>query len=404
MSTAEPRVLLFSPLQGLDPPSGDISYTEALLAHPPPGVTYTTYQRAMEDGSVVVRGRRPGHGRSETVDQVLFGARAIEFGLRKTGVMFREPTWYISIRPGVFDLLHQHLFAIRQIGLKIPVVSSAGYPLDVLYRARERWSRPRLRIARSLEALYCRLADIHNPWLRPTTDGIMTVYSEHFRSELVRAGISPTQIRLASTALPDMGLEPRTDHALTLGFVGRDFVSKGGDLALAAFRILRSDHPSLRMLLVTSHESARRHQLAGDGIEVILDPSRTELTSGFLPRIAALLAPTRADCGAPYALLEALQLGIPIITTDLPWLDDRLIPPAVTRAGLTSASIASTAEALLEPTRLAEARSAARELWEQEFSMPGLHRRLIDSYNAALDHAEAAADDSKGSPSAVSRR
>jgi hypothetical protein len=56
--------------------------------------------------------------------------------LRRVGVMYREPTWFVTIEPGAFDLVHQHLFSVRQIGDRLPVVSTGGYPLEVLYGAR----------------------------------------------------------------------------------------------------------------------------------------------------------------------------------------------------------------------------------------------------------------------------
>ena len=83
------RVLLMSPVSGHDIPGGDVSYTEALLARPPAGVTYTTYVDALREGTLVERGRRPKHGAMAGTDVVIFGARAIELGLRRTGFVYR---------------------------------------------------------------------------------------------------------------------------------------------------------------------------------------------------------------------------------------------------------------------------------------------------------------------------
>ena len=50
------RVLLLSPLPGLDPPSGDVVYTQELLAHPPAGVDYETYAQALAAGRLIELG------------------------------------------------------------------------------------------------------------------------------------------------------------------------------------------------------------------------------------------------------------------------------------------------------------------------------------------------------------
>ena len=182
-------VLLFSPVRGRDPASGDVAYTEALLGEPPPGVRYTTYAQALEDGLLEIRGRRPRPGtRRATIDLALFGVRGVELTLRRAGVMYREPTWFVSLRPGAFDLVHQHLFAVRQVGPRLPVVSSAGYPLPELYAARDRWSPARLRLATALEWRFDQLMDVHNPWLRGTAGNVMTAYTERFRQYLVARG------------------------------------------------------------------------------------------------------------------------------------------------------------------------------------------------------------------------
>ena len=42
-----------SPLQHLDPFNGDVVYTETLLAGPPEGVTYVTYDDALHSGEII---------------------------------------------------------------------------------------------------------------------------------------------------------------------------------------------------------------------------------------------------------------------------------------------------------------------------------------------------------------
>ncbi len=376
-------VLLFSPLAGLDPPSGDVSYTEALLEEPPPGIRYTTYRDAIDAGTVRVRGRRPRHGSLRSADVAVLGIRTGEQILRRAGAMFREPTWFVTVDPDAFDLVHQHLFPIRQVGPSLPVVSSAGYPLTVLYGAREQWSSPRLRVALALQSAFDRSFQVHDPWLRPGPHGVMTVYSGHFQDWLLRRGVAAERVLVAGTALPDMAMAPKRSDGRTITFVAGVFARKGGDIALAAFRRLHDSDSSLRLILVTSRQAAESNSVTGPGVELVVDAPRRRVLDDVLPRADVLLLPTRSDCGAPYGVLEALQSGAAVVTSTDPWLDGRLVPPAVVRVAPSTDAVAAAVQALLVPAALRQAQAAARQLWASQFSMEPLHRDLLAAYGRA---------------------
>jgi glycosyltransferase involved in cell wall biosynthesis len=376
------RILLFSPLAHLDPPSGDISYTEALLAEPPPGVEYVTYADAIDQGLVTVRGRRPANGPFGLTDLLLLGVRAGERALRRRGMMFREPWWFVSIKPGAFDLVHQHLFAVRQIGTHIPVVSTAGYPLSVRYRDAEHWSQWRVRQAVVLEKTLSRLLRLHNPWLIGRPGNVLSGYSLKFWAFLVGHGAAPTSTRVIGTGLQDLHLPPKQASGTTLAFIGRDFDRKGGTEVLRAFRILKGRHPALRLIVVTTIENIAAHSIVGDGITVLADLPREELLHDYLPHIDVLVSPTTSDCGAPYAILEALQSGACVVLSKNAWLDDRLVEPAVRRAGDGVSALVAELEDLLQRRNLERAQVAARPLWYQSFSMTALHGDLLAAYAA----------------------
>ena len=122
------RVLLFGAIRGQDPLSGDVAYVETLLQDPPPGVVYTTYRDALEQGLVRIRGRRRSRVAHSLTEDALFGLSVAEHVARTRGLMFREVVHHVEIQPGAFDLIHQHLIPVHQVGQPIPVVSSAGYP------------------------------------------------------------------------------------------------------------------------------------------------------------------------------------------------------------------------------------------------------------------------------------
>jgi glycosyltransferase involved in cell wall biosynthesis len=379
----ELHVLLMAPLEGRDAPSGDITYTDVLLREPPPGVRYTTYADALEAGTMTIRGRRPGHGSLSAVDAGLLLLRGLEKAARGR-FMFREPYWYVSIRPGEFDLLHQHLFTVRQVGPRVPAVSSAGFPLSVLYQAREGWSRWRTARAESLERSYARLVRAHTPGLWAPPDDVLTVYTEYYRQQLLASGPQDKQIVLVSRqALPELTAPAHQSAGKVLGFIGRDFHRKGGDIAIEAFRVLRSADPDLTLIIVT-RAGVVDERLLPDGVTLVTEVPRSTVIHELLPRIDVLLLPTSADCGAPYGVIEALQMRIPIVTSQLSWLDERLEPPAVYRVARTAPAVAATVESLLEPQALAQARSAAHDLWRRSFSMDVLHSDLERAYSAAL--------------------
>ena len=374
------RILLFSPLAHLDPPSGDISYTEALLAEPPPGVEYVTYADAIDQGLITVRGRRPANGTLGLTDLTLLGVRAGERALRRRGMMFREPWWFVSIRPGAFDLVHQHLFAVRQIGTHIPVVSTAGYPLSVRYRDAEHWSQCRVRRAVVLEKTLSRLLRLHNPWLIGRPGNVLSGYSLKFWAFLVGHGATPASTRVIGTGLQDLHLPPKQSTGMTLAFIGRDFDRKGGTEVLRAFRILKGRHPALQLIVVTTIENIVAHSIVGDGITVLADLPREELLHEYLPHIDVLVSPTSSDCGAPYAILEALQSGACVVLSRNAWLDDRLVEPAVRRAGEGLSALVAELEDLLQARNLERAQAAAEPLWQKAFSMTALHGDLLAAY------------------------
>ena len=376
------RILLFSPLAHLDPPSGDISYTEALLAEPPPGVEYVTYADAIDQGLITVRGRRPAHGTFGLTDLTVLGVRAGERALRRRGMMFREPWWFVSIKPGAFDLVHQHLFAVRQIGTHIPVVSTAGYPLSVRYRDAEHWSQWRVSQAVVLEKTLSRLLRLHNPWLIGRPGNVLSGYSLKFWAFLVGHGAAPASTRVIGTGLQDLHLPPKQTNGTTLAFIGRDFDRKGGIEVLCAFRILKGRHPSLQLIVVTTIENIAAHSIVGDDITVLADLPREELLHDYLPHIDVLVSPTSSDCGAPYAILEALQSGACVVLSKNAWLDDRLVEPAIRRAGDGVGALVAELEDLLQAPNLERAQAAARPLWLKAFSMTALHVDLLAAYVA----------------------
>jgi len=204
-----------SPVAGHDVPGGDVAYTEALLARPPTGVIYTTYVDALADGSLVERGRKPRHGSISGTDVAVLGARAVELGLRASGLMFREPYRYLTVDPDAFDLVHAHLFAIRPIASDIPLVTSSGFPLSVLYEDRFHWTHGRVVVAAAADRMMSRAVGAELPWLPPRRASRTMVQSDHYRDQLIAGGARPDRVAVrhsgstAQAALPATAGRPR---------------------------------------------------------------------------------------------------------------------------------------------------------------------------------------------------
>ena len=232
-----------------------------------------------------------------------------------------EETWFVSADPTAFDLIHSHLFPLRQVGRHLPMLSSAGYPLSELYRSRNGWSRRRASRADRLEVAAARALRSHRPGYWAPNADLLTVYTDHYR-RWVRAehGVPQERVAVLGQGLPAEPSDAVLDEEPLLGFIGRDFASKGGIAAVEAFSRLRVRLPNTRLIVVTA-ENLVPHQIRGEpGVEVRTGATREDVLRLFR-RLSLLLAPTRADCGVPFTVIGDMRAGVPVILSDSPWLD-----------------------------------------------------------------------------------
>ena len=391
--TSPLRVLLITPVRGRDGRGGDVAYTEMLVAHPPPGVTYVTYDEALADGTLRHRGRRGevlaswrSRGlRVAVIDLLLLVLGVVERSVRRQGWAFFEPTWFVSIEPDHYDLVHVHLFTVRQVGRRVPVVSSAGAPLPGLYAVRDGWGAGRLAWATWVERAWGRLTGATIPWLRAGDGDVPTVYTRHFAAQF--RGPGADRIRVVGTAVapserPDGAREG--PGSPTIGFIGRAFDRKGGPVAVQAHLAARRRWPAARLVVATTARQIEGLPSAwreDPSIELVAAPSPSTVREEILPGLDVLVLPTAWDCGATMAVQEALECGVPVVTSTCEWLDERLVPPAVLRvAPDPEAIVAATAAVLADPG----APAAARRLWAECFSPEVLHAELLGAYRARL--------------------
>jgi glycosyltransferase involved in cell wall biosynthesis len=382
------RVLLLSPLQGLDPPNGDVTYTSQLLVNPPRGVEYTTYAQALADGHLRERFRRSSHASSAAA---WFSARTLREGavnrLRRRGILFREPFRYFYVRPGAFDLVHCHVFSIRVDGADTPVLMSNAAPIEWLYRDGLGWSARRVDWARRADRALAAATGIDHIAYRLERTARLVCFTNRLRDWYVSRGVvrqDRVDVVPCSVSVPASIRRTRTGRPARVAFIG-DFDVKGGEVALAAFEIVRSERPDARLLVIGSPPRLDPSAAAARGIEWLGRVPRSQLLDELLPSIDVLAYPSRFD-GLPLTLLEAMACGVPVAGSDYQAIPEIL---GDGQAGLVSpvgdeGRLAQIILRLLEPATNAKYAAAAHHRALSCYSTEVVRPKLLASYEAAL--------------------
>src|SRR5205823_574364 len=124
------------------------------------------------------------------------------------------------------------------------LVISCGSPQINLYRDARHQGPARVAFQEAAEKLSSRVMGVNAYSYHVPQARRMLVYTEYFREYLVKRGVLPRErIDILPICLP---ATPPRDHARTprrVGFVAQDFVAKGGDTLVAAWRIVRGQRP-----------------------------------------------------------------------------------------------------------------------------------------------------------------
>ncbi len=111
---------------------------------------------------------------------------------------------------------------------------------------------------------------------------------------------------------------------------------------------------------------------------------RREVLDVHLARIDVLALPSPCDSGVPYAVLEGLQRGIPVVASELAWLDEHLRGPGARRVAYGADPLCAALVDLFDPDAYARASRAALDLWSSRYSMEVVSGRIGAVYRAAL--------------------
>lgn len=382
------RVLLLSPVPRLDPPCGDVTYTEELLANPPPGVEYETYDAALESGRLVELRRRSSPRRpvwtpSGVMDLSGRVAALGEAWMRRRHVLFREPFRWFRVQPGAYDLVHCHVFSCRLVGSGPPVVISNAIPIEALYRDALGWPDWRVRFSAAGDhALASTLRVAHSTY-RPRADRVIA-FTDYLANWWIQRGLlTPERVDVIPPAVavsPQQAPRRASRPPRVIGFVAKDFFAKGGSDVVAAFAALRQELPDAELVIVGS---ADRPTSLPAGARWLGPVPRNRLLGEILPRMDVLAYPTRFD-GLPLTVVEALALGIPVITSDYAGMPQAvngagMVVTAGDRAGLAAAMVQALDSKIND--RLSQ---AAERAYRENYRPAVVGARLRATYDLAM--------------------
>jgi glycosyltransferase involved in cell wall biosynthesis len=311
------RVLLVSPVRSLDPPNGDVTYTEQLLAHPPPDVTYTPYDEALAQRTLQeLYRRRTGAGAPHSGGGLAaFAREAATNRARASGLLFREPFRFFRLEEGAFDLVHVHVFSTRFEGSGVRVVVSNSIDIDAVYR--DGFGLPAARVARMRRAdawLADRRGVMHSSYGHRGAAAVVC-FSEHLRDRYLARDDQAAGPYLVVPPGVAVGAEqPAASAHFHVGFIG-DWDAKGGDTVLAAHRLLRTQGHDVRLTVVGSDARLAAEESERLGVAWLPRLPRRRLIEEVIPSFSVFAYPSRFD-GLPFTLLEVMAAGVPVVVSD----------------------------------------------------------------------------------------
>ena len=380
------RVLLLSPVRGLDVQNGDVSYTEGLIAGASEFIEYTTYDEALADGRIVeVNAYRHATSSPSRLRALIHSA---ENRLRRREWLFREPYRYFSITPNEFDLIHVHVFSVGLRETSLPLVMSTMLPQHFLYRDAERWAQWRVALGVFAEKILARIHDVQQNTYRLNRVACLVSVSEFCAHEYVRSGtVTHEQTRIVSCPVeePSTSSRPIPGH---IGFIAQEFDVKGGQLVLDAYRALRRSRSDIRLTIVGCESRISTCEARELNITWLPRVPRDEVLTNLLPSMDVFAYPTMFD-GLPLIVCEALSLGVPVITSNYGALPEAIgqgVGGIVCRNQSSEAWAEAIAQAL-DPNRREQLSTGARKLFAERYNARTVAVQLEAVYRSCLADA-----------------
>jgi len=250
----------------------------------------------------------------------------------------------------------------------VPLVTSSGFPLPVLYEDRFGRAHRHVTVATATERVLSRAVGAVGaevPWLPPRRAVRVMVQSEHYRG----AGDGrrrPGDVVVRTLGIDGVARPRRTGRPTPVGFTSTMSEEKGGTVVLAAFPELLAERPDARLVV----GSGRRPTGAGSSTRCC-PPSTSSSTR------------RAATPGRPNVILGALQRGIPVVTSDPASIDEGLTGPGVRRVPADPLPVSGALIDLFDPETSVAASAAAIALWRSRYSMDVLAELIGTSYREA---------------------
>jgi glycosyltransferase involved in cell wall biosynthesis len=366
------------------------------------------------DKTILLSAARHNREQVEVVVVYIRDVRDHEFRIADKARSFGL-TFYELEERGKLDL--RVLRALRDIVVRhdINLIHAHDYKTDLFaYLLRQWLGRRRFTLLSTAHAwvmlgvrgtLYRRL----DLWLMRRFDHLIAV-SHATRNEMVAAGVPPHLISVIHNAIDTEEWAPRSirptlreelgipQDSLVLGYVGRIMPEKDLDTWLRAAAVVGRQYPETRFVLVGEGRDTstlgQLQRLATDlGIaERVYFPG---YRARLLPVYAAfdLFVLTSRREGLPNSVLEAMAMGVPVVTTDVAGTKE-LVLHEQTGYILPQGDVTGLAQAIATLAGNAQLRQAmglaGRQRVEHEFSFPGRLQRIEALYGQIVGRPYAA--------------
>jgi glycosyltransferase involved in cell wall biosynthesis len=148
-------------------------------------------------------------------------------------------------------------------------------------------------------------------------------WSEWAKKGYIQDGVDPSKIFVIPPPFRQI-FDSKRHEGKNILFIGRDYVRKGGRVALEVFEALK-EFPSARLLYVgkvDDKETVRRIK-GNHRIRYFPSVSKSMLENQIFPISDLFLLPTRADAFA-ISVVEAMSRGIPVVASNISALPEIL--------------------------------------------------------------------------------
>jgi glycosyltransferase involved in cell wall biosynthesis len=162
---------------------------------------------------------------------------------------------------------------------------------------------------------------------------IVIAVSDGIKNELVSSGIKESKVAVIPNAafssiggdeLPARRLDKRLSLSIApddfvVGYLGRLSQEKGVNYLVDAFSLIRNSTDQLKLLIVGDgpERKSLEQKVKNSGLEnLVVFAGFQEDIENWLPAFDAFVLPSLTE-GTPMALLEAMDLGVPVIATEV---------------------------------------------------------------------------------------